>query len=191
MAHRSLPEEKHVHRLTASISLISLSALALAACGYVSPPGPSTGTTATPRPSVAPTAGCRVRGVLPDPACTPGAANPAVTQANVHQTICVKGWTATVRPPVSYTAPLKVRSIRAYGYVDTDPRHYEFDHLIPLEVGGDPTAPANLWAEPTPTPNPKDRVEGALRQRVCSGRTTLRAAQAAIAIDWTTALSKT
>ena len=38
-------------------------------------------------------------GDLPDPVDTPGAINPKVTQDNIHQTICVQGWTKTVRPP--------------------------------------------------------------------------------------------
>ena len=36
---------------------------------------------------------------LPDPVCTPGAADPAVTQDNIDSTICTSGYTATVRPP--------------------------------------------------------------------------------------------
>jgi hypothetical protein len=38
---------------------------------------------------------------LPDPACTPGALNPDVTQASIGSTICVSGWTATIRPPTA------------------------------------------------------------------------------------------
>jgi hypothetical protein len=40
---------------------------------------------------------------LPDPKITPGAINERVTQANIHGTIGKKGWTRTIRPPVSYT----------------------------------------------------------------------------------------
>lgn len=35
---------------------------------------------------------------LPDPKCTPGAANPSVTQDNIKDTICVIGFSKTVRP---------------------------------------------------------------------------------------------
>jgi PBP1b-binding outer membrane lipoprotein LpoB len=38
--------------------------------------------------------------LYPNPDITPGATNPDVTQGTIHQTICVKNWTATVRPPV-------------------------------------------------------------------------------------------
>lgn len=139
-------------------------------------------------PAPTPTATCYIRGVLPDPSCTPGSINPNVAQTNIHSTICLKGWTATIRPPQSYTKPLKIKSIRAYGYTDTKLVDYEFDHLIPLELGGNPTDVRNLWAEPHATPNPKDAIENHLRARVCSGQMLLAIAQQKIATDWTTAL---
>lgn len=153
------------------------------------PPLPPATTVVSAPTSVSPvsspvSAVCHVRGLLPDPVCTPGAINPNVTQANIHQTICVKGWTATIRPPQSYTEPLKIQSIKAYGYVDTKLADYEEDHLISLELGGNPTDVKNLWAEPGRSPNPKDGVEGKLRAEVCSGKITLAAAQHAIATDW-------
>jgi hypothetical protein len=55
---------------------------------------------------------------LPDPRRTPGAVNPAVTQANIDSTICVRGWTRTVRPPERYTESLKRQQMREYGYTD-------------------------------------------------------------------------
>src|SRR5689334_22685356 len=85
---------------------------------------------------------------LPDPDCTPGAYNSAVTQSTIGSTICVSGWTATVRPPTSYTNPLKVQGIADYGYSDTSVADYEEDHLVPLELGGSPRDPDNLWPEP-------------------------------------------
>jgi hypothetical protein len=121
--------------------------------------------------------------VLPDPACTPGATNPAVTQANIDQTICASGWTATIRPPESYTEPLKYRQMAAYG--DTGSAGaYEEDHFIPLELGGSPTSSQNLWPEPGASPNPKDAVEDAANHAVCDGQMTLAAAQQAMAANW-------
>ena len=120
---------------------------------------------------------------LPDPACTPGATNPAVTQASIAQTICAEGWTNTVRPPQSYTEPLKRSQMAEYG--DTRPIYgYEEDHLIPLGLGGAPSDPHNLWPEPGASPNPKDEVEGAANEAVCEGRMTLASAQGRIASDW-------
>lgn len=121
---------------------------------------------------------------LPDPACTPGAIDPAVTQANIHQTICRSGYTATVRPPASDTGRWKIRTYVFYG-LDTDARG-EYDHLVPLELGGSNTV-SNLWIEQGSIPNPKDKVENRLKDEVCAGEVPLAAAQRAIATDWTTA----
>jgi len=133
---------------------------------------------------------------LPDSGCTPGAVNPQVTQANITGTICVAGFTATIRPPQSVTSPEKTANAASYGY--RGPLgDAEYDHLISLELGGDPNDPRNLWVEP-PSPghvagsgvnNPKDVVENQAKTLVCDGKVTLAAMQAAIATDWTTALS--
>jgi hypothetical protein len=133
---------------------------------------------------------CHSVGGLPDPACTPGAIDPRVTQANIATTICVPGYTAKVRPPAAYTGALKRLQIAQYGYADTDPSHYEEDHLIPLELGGSPGDVKNLWPEPESgdaSAGDKDRVENLLRARVCAGSTTLAQAQSAIARDWRSA----
>jgi hypothetical protein len=52
--------------------------------------------------------------VLADPVRTPGVLNPEVTQATIGSTICVRGWTRTVRPPTEYTNELKRRQMREY-----------------------------------------------------------------------------
>ena len=127
---------------------------------------------------------------LPDPHCTPGVVDPAITQDNIHQTICVSGWTSTVRPPVSYTEPLKLQQIKLYGYTDTNPADYEEDHFIPLELGGHPTDQQNLWPEPAKISNgfyQKDLVENKLHSEVCSGQISLHDAQVEIITNWTTA----
>ena len=122
--------------------------------------------------------------VLPDPSCTPGVIDERVTQENVQSTICVSGYTRTVRPSTSYTNRLKRQGILDYGYEDTNPQHYEEDHLVPLELGGHPTDPGNLWPEPGASPNAKDRFENALHQAVCAGRVTLADAQWVMMTDW-------
>ena len=132
---------------------------------------------------------------LPDPHCTPGALSPAVTQASLDATICRKGgYTSGIRPPASITGREKKANALAYGYTGSL-GDAEYDHLVSLELGGDPNDSANLWVEP-PSPghrpgsgvsNPKDRVEATLHTAVCSGRVTLAAAQQAIAGDWVTA----
>jgi hypothetical protein len=123
-----------------------------------------------PRPAVA---------VFPaDPLRTPGMLNPAVTPATLATTICVHGWTRTVRPPVAYTTALKRRQMRLYGERGP-PSAYQEDHLISLEIGGDPTDPRNLWPEPYPRAAKVDQIENELNAKVCSGALSLRAAQEA------------
>jgi hypothetical protein len=107
---------------------------------------------------------------------TPGVINPDVTQATIGQTICVSGWTRTVRPPTSYTDELKQKGLRAYG-LRGPPSAYQEDHLISLEVGGNPTDPRNLWPEPYPRAAVVDKIENELNHKICSGELTLAQAQ--------------
>lgn len=59
---------------------------------------------------------CHAFNDLPDPACTAGSIDQRVTQDNIRSTICVSGYTRTVRPPTSYTNPLKLRQMGQYGF---------------------------------------------------------------------------
>ena len=129
----------------------------------------------------------------PDASLTPGALNPDVTQANIGSTICVSGWTATVRPSSDYTSALKIQQMTEYGYSDTSTSSYEEDHLISLELGGAPTEPRNLWPQPyvatlsdgRPTgAQTKDGFETKLKDEVCNGTVTLAQAQSEIGDAW-------
>ena len=114
--------------------------------------------------------------IVADPVRTPGMLNPSVTQATIRSTICVRGWTRTVRPPTDYTNALKVRQMRLYR--EQGPlSDYQEDHLISLELGGDPTDPRNLWPEPYPRAAAVDRMENDLNAQVCSGALSLADAQ--------------
>jgi hypothetical protein len=140
-----------------------------------------------PTPSPPTNGGCHSVNGLADPTCTPGVADPRVTQDDIHTTICFPGYTASVRPSSTYTDTLKALQIKAYGYADTNLAGYEEDHLIPLELGGNPTDPKNLWPEPRSgaySAAMKDGVENSLHRRVCAGLLTMAAAQAGIAKDW-------
>lgn len=135
---------------------------------------------------------------LPNPTTTPGVLNPAVTQANIAETVCKAGWTATIRPPVSYTNKLKALQLIALGFAINpvggvpagaiiDPHSVEEDHLISLQLGGDPRDPANLWPEPWDGPwgaRRKDVFESFLKRAVCRGEITLERAQSEIRTDW-------
>jgi len=88
-----------------------------------------------------------------------GALNPAVTQATVKTTVCRSGWTATIRPPASYTNTLKRRQLPK----GADLKAYEEDHLIPLDRA-----------------KRDDVVETRLHRQLCAGTITLAQAQLAI-----------
>lgn len=171
---------------------------------------PAAVTAPSPKPSASPTAAPTKRAspeptepvvvtaagvVLPNSARTPGATNPSVTQATIGRTICVTGWTDTVRPPSSLTTALKEQQL-ASGYAyrgDQNTPDYEEDHLISLELGGSPSSPSNLWPEPynsTEGARVKDVLENKLHALVCTHSITLVTAQRAIATNWWTAYLK-
>jgi hypothetical protein len=126
---------------------------------------------------------------LPRHAQTPGAINPAVTQGTISSTICVSGYTRTIRPPSSYTTGLKRQQLAA-GYNlngDLSTYDYEEDHLVPLEVGGNPTSVKNLWPEPRHilwSAAKKDRLENTIHSLICSGALSLRAGQRIFETNW-------
>ena len=120
-------------------------------------------------------------GVLPDHSRTPGAVAETTVAVVCHRS------TRTVRPPESYTERLKIQQIAEYGYSDTRLGDYEEDHLIPLELGGDPASPKNLWPEPhytSPNSFDKDRIENDAHRAVCNGTMPLAHAQSLMASNW-------
>ncbi|MGH9572447.1 MAG: hypothetical protein ACRD40_02800 [Candidatus Acidiferrales bacterium] len=148
----------------------------------------------SPRPaniSIAPSGRAGPADIYPIAAITPGATNPAITQANIGETICNPHWsTKSIRPPEQYTYRLKREQIGEYHDPDTRTADYEEDHLIPLELGGNPKDPKNLWPEPYSASiadggaKYKDKVEDYLHREVCSGAMPLAEAQQRIATDW-------
>jgi hypothetical protein len=114
--------------------------------------------------------------IVADRVRTPGVLNPEVSQANIRSTICRHGWTSTIRPPTSYTNELKRKQMRQYGETGSL-SDYQEDHLISLELGGNPTDPRNLWPEPYPRATAVDQIENELNAEVCSGKVTLVQAQ--------------
>ena len=124
---------------------------------------------------------------LPNPRLTPGAVDPAVTPHNLQSTVCVKGYTATVRPDKRFTNQLKREQMRQYGYEDANPQHYEEDHLIPLNIGGNPSDVRNLWPQPRYgawSADQKYDLEFVAYKLVCSGQLDLKEAQQRIAHNW-------
>jgi hypothetical protein len=184
-------------------SSATASAVAVSTAGPVAGPGPQATYRVQPQPApgschyvvLSASAG----DYLPDPHCTPGATNPRVTQADLSSTICKSGYTASIRPPASITGREKKASEASYDFTGKASTT-EYDHLISLELGGDPNSPLNLWPEPNKTGapgvnNPKDRVEDKLKSLVCNavhGKAYLPLAKAQylIATNWTTAIAK-
>ena len=172
--HKSIWENE-LRRKTSRVSAILTSGIlivatvGLAACGAAGPYNENSG--------------------LPNTKVTPGLVNPAVTQANIGSNICVIGWTATVRPPVSYTNALKYSQLHS-GYNldgDTNMKNYEEDHIVPLEVGGHPSDPRNLFPEPRNIRMGsylKDQLENQMHHLVCTGKITLKIAQAVFLTNW-------
>jgi len=160
--------------------------------------GPVTTAVSTPAPGLAPgvnfranvPAHCTLTGpspwTRPDPSCTPGTLNPAVTPETIDSTICVSGYSTRIRPPESFTYDLKRSQMTAWGLPGFT-RDTEEDHYVPLSLGGAPSDSSNLWPEPGGIPNQKDKLEYRLYRLVCDHQLDLRTAQIAIASDWTSA----
>ena len=113
---------------------------------------------------------------LPSPRLTPGWYNPFVSQGNISSTICVSGYTATVRPSYSYTKALKQMELK-FRRMPGTVSDYELDHFIPLELGGNPYDTRNLWLEAWAGANKSDPYENALHKQVCNGSITLKQAR--------------
>ena len=163
--------------LIASVGVVSIVCLGTKA-GYVRPSLEEL----MKRVPASPTEHCAIDEGLEDTSCTPGL--PLTTSKS---DICNNVSTKTVRPPSEYTDALKKAQIIEYGFTDTDPRDYEEDHLISLEIGGHPDDPKNLWPEPHEGAYGsvvKDKVENWLHKEICSGAMTPEEAQKGIVEDW-------
>ena len=113
--------------------------------------------------------------------------NPAVTPENIGKTICVAGWTDTIRPPVAYTNRIKLAKMRAAGIPAKEARLFALDHIIPLALGGAAGDPNNLQVQPIAEARGKDRLEKCLKRAVCKGQVDLDDARNAIWTNWRSA----
>lgn len=125
----------------------------------------------------------------------PGAIDPRVTQENLATTICQSGWSKSVRPPVSFTAPIKRKLMEQSNA--TDPHAFELDHKVPISSGGCPDCLTNLWLQPWSQPEHhhcspelgmdaacKDRLENFVHRQICTGQMTLAQGQSIFLGDW-------
>jgi hypothetical protein len=115
------------------------------------------------------------------------ALNADVRQETIQQTICVPGYTASVRPSTTYTNGVKLKLLRERGLPASAAAEFELDHRTPLALGGHPRNPQNLMLQPWEGPDGakvKDRLERRLQQLVCAGKLLLDDARRAIYFDW-------
>ena len=89
---------------------------------------------------------------LPDPARTPGALNPEVTQATIGITIASEGGPRRLGLHRHTRTHLRQQQIRGFGYADRHLGAYEKDHLV-FRWGSEARHdPRNLWPEPRASP---------------------------------------
>lgn len=114
---------------------------------------------------------------------TVGVANPAVTDANLEQTICQvapahkpagwKSWIERQRPPASYTTKLKREQLPP----GTNLSLFEEDHVWPIEDGGNPNDPRNLrpqaWEGPNGAKAKDHQVENVVHKMICAHTMTI------------------
>ncbi len=101
---------------------------------------------------------------------TPGEVNKEMTR----DVICSKGFGTSDWRDVSHKEKREV--MRSYGLPWEKHKEYEFDHLIPLELGGS-NGIKNIWPEPWKEARKKDGEENRLHEKVCKGEMDLRTAQ--------------
>ncbi len=136
--------------------------------------------------------------LIPDPKCTPGAANPTLTLAILKKptftTKCVRD---------QATTPSKKRTTYRWYRISKPANNTgqnqtcELDHLISLELGGADTLD-NIWPQCGPSGvaltkrffKKKDTVENFLAKQVRDGKMSLADAQKGIATDWTQFLTE-
>jgi hypothetical protein len=115
--------------------------------------------------------------ILPNPNLTPGIFDSTATV----DTICQKGYTATVR---HVTDKQKDEVFKEYGLERSG--DYEVDHLISLELGGSNNT-QNLWPQSYNGmwgARIKDALEHRLHNLVCDNKLSLREAQLMISTNW-------
>ncbi len=110
-------------------------------------------------------------GVLPDPACTPGAVDPHVTDATLESTVCRRGgYTSTVRPPTSVTNSEKRLAQAATGRA-TGPRRTNLTTWCPSSWGVLPTV--RRTSGPSRDPPRTPRTNSKAHCTICSAHTAL------------------
>ena len=111
--------------------------------------------------------------------------DPRVTPETLAGTVCVHGYTRTVRPAWRWLRRLKERALAGIGRGPEDAGAYQLDHVVPLVLGGAPADPANLQLQERSEAKKKDHVERVLGCLVCKGEIALHEARAVLGHgDW-------
>jgi hypothetical protein len=153
-------------------------------------PRPATPTTTqTTAPITAPRTDCSWRqyhdgAIGSDPDCAPGELDPAVT-ANTAKTICSQAWVATankLQPPATTLEKLLIEY-----QLPGNPATYALARVIPVEDGGSPTSPQNLFPLPLNGYGGRQTqtlVADQLHNEICSHKITAAQAAKALEGDW-------
>jgi hypothetical protein len=156
------------------------------------PPGPVHPSGSEPQTTTLITAhrtDCRWRryrdgAIGPDPSCTPGELDPAVTE-NTAQTVCSEAWvTAASRrqPPPSTLDELLIEY-----QLPGNPMTYALARVIPVEDGGSPTSMENLYPLPLNGfggEQTRTAVAAQLHDEICSHKITVTQAAKTLEGDW-------
>lgn len=106
-----------------------------------------------------------------------GLATNEVTQTNIDKTICVPGWTSTIRPPATIARAIKVHMMNSQSIPIDKLSEYQLDHIVPLCLGGDPESLDNLQLQHNDDAKLKDKMERKICCMVCSGQVKLSEAR--------------
>lgn len=115
------------------------------------------------------------------------ALNPDVKQSTIDKTICVSGYTKTVRPSVTYTNGVKRKLMKAQGIPPSDAGLWELDHLVALGSGGHPRSLNNLVLQKFAGPDGalvKDKFELRMQKKICARKIPLAVVQSCMYNDW-------
>ena len=110
--------------------------------------------------------------------------NPDVRPDTIQQTICRPGYSATVRPSVSYTNPIKFRMMDREGLPREGAKDWALDHRLAIGLGGHPRQLDNLQLLTRSENGRKSRIEAKMICYVCKGVMPLDQAQVEVWEDW-------
>jgi len=122
--------------------------------------------------------------IASDPDCAPGKLNPTTT-SNIAQTICNPAWVTAashIQPPPSTLDKLLIEY-----QLPGNPVTYALARVIPVQDGGSPTSPLNLYPLPLNGfggQQTRTVVANQLHDEICSHKITIAQAAQMLQGDW-------